>query len=85
MIVSRDFSADVIIGGMEGIFEEYNLFVERHPNGDVLPLSTTGAAAKIVHQRGDFDPIFARSRTYSSLFRRKLLPRDQEYSPGLRR
>lgn len=74
MIGSRSFSATVIVGGMEGIYEEYDLFVERHPNAAVLPLSTTGAAAAIVYQQGQYDPIFARDRTYSSLFRRRLLP-----------
>lgn len=73
MIGSRSFSAAVIVGGMEGIFEEHDLFVERHPNAAVLPLSTTGAAADIVYRLGKYDPVFARNRTYSSLFRRKLL------------
>jgi len=75
MIESRSFSAAVIIGGMEGIYEEHKLFIKSHPKAAVLPLSTTGAAAKIVHQQGEYDPIFARDRTYSSLFRRKLLPK----------
>lgn len=74
MIDSRSFSAAVIVGGMEGIFEEHALFVDRHPNAAVLPVSTTGAAAKIVYRQGRYDPILARDRTYSSLFRRKLLP-----------
>ena len=82
MIDSRNFKAAVIIGGMDGIFEEYKLFVESHPNAAVLPLSTTGAAAKIVYDLGQFDPIFARNRTYSSLFRRELLPNDREHSTG---
>lgn len=73
MIGSRPFSAAVIIGGMEGIYEEHELFVECHPNAEVLPLSTTGAAARIVYEQGEYDPILARDRTYSSLFRRKLL------------
>ena len=74
MIDSRDFSAAVIIGGMEGIYEEHDLFVARHPNAAVLPLPTTGAAARIVYGQGTYDPVLARDRTYSSLFRRKLLP-----------
>lgn len=75
MIESQSFNAAVIIGGMEGIYEEHNLFVEHHPNAAVLPLSTTGAAARVVYQQGEYDSIFARDRTYSSLFRRKLLPK----------
>lgn len=74
MIESRSFSAAVFVGGMDGIYEEHKLFVEHHPKATVLPLSTTGAAAKIIYQQGIYDPIFARDRTYSSLFRRKILP-----------
>ncbi|WP_435656823.1 hypothetical protein [Brucella pituitosa] len=73
MISSRKFGAAVIIGGMDGIFEEHSLFVNQHPNATVLPLSTTGAAAKIVYDGGTYDPNLARDRTYSSLFRRKLV------------
>jgi len=73
MIESQNFNAAVIIGGMEGIYEEHKLFTEFHPNAAVLPLSTTGAAARIIYQQGQYDPLFARDRTYSSLFRRKLL------------
>lgn len=73
MITSRKFSAAVIVGGMDGIYEEHKLFVKHHPNAAVLPISTTGAAAQIVYQKGKYDSLFARDRTYSSLFRRKLL------------
>ncbi|WP_039468550.1 hypothetical protein [Pectobacterium brasiliense] len=72
MITSRSFSAAVIIGGMEGTYEEHELFVQHHPNAVVLPISTTGAAAKIIYDEGNYDPILKRDRTYSSLFRRKL-------------
>lgn len=73
MIESQNFNAAVIIGGMEGIYEEHKLFTESHPNAAVLPLATTGAAARVIYQQGQYDPLFARDRTYSSLFRRKLL------------
>lgn len=73
MVASRPFRAAVIIGGMEGIYEERDLFAEAHPEAAVLPLATTGAAAAIVYRRGSFDPDLARNRTYASLFRRKLL------------
>jgi len=72
MIGSRRFDAAVIIGGMEGIYEEVDLFAEFHPTAVVLPLATTGAAAAIVYRQGAYDPIFARDRTYSTLFRRRL-------------
>lgn len=73
MIGSRQFDAAVIIGGMEGIYEEHDLFVASHPNSKVLPIPTTGAAAAIVYQNGSYDRELTRERTYSSLFRRRLI------------
>lgn len=73
MIGSRSFDAAVIIGGMEGIFDEHEMFLKCNPKAEVLPISTTGAAARIIYEKGQYDPVFARERTYSSLFRRKLL------------
>lgn len=73
MINSRSFNAAVIIGGMEGIYEERDLFVASHPNSKVLPLPTTGAAAAIVYRDGSYDRELARERTYPSLFRRRLI------------
>jgi hypothetical protein len=72
MIISRQFAAAVIIGGMEGIFEEVELFSLHHPHAAILPLASTGAAAAIVHKQGQFDPELATNLTFSSLFRHKL-------------
>jgi hypothetical protein len=73
MIASREFSAAVIIGGMEGIFEEVDLFSQLHPLVPILPVASTGAAAAIVYERGRFDVELIRNITFPSLFRRKLL------------
>jgi hypothetical protein len=73
MISSRSFAAAVFIGGMEGIFEERDLFIISHPAATILPLATTGAAAAIVYREGKYDPDLNRNRTYASLFRRSLL------------
>ena len=72
MIISRKFAAAVIIGGMEGIFEEVELFSLHHPNAAILPLASTGAAAAVVHKQGTFDPELATNLTFSNLFRHKL-------------
>ena len=80
MLSSRPFAAAVLIGGMEGIFEELTIFRRVHPKAVVLPLASTGAAAAIVHKEGDFDSELANDLTYASLFRRRLLPLDD--SPG---
>lgn len=73
MISSRSFAAAVFIGGMEGIFEEHDLFIKSHPAATILPLATTGAAAAIVCREGNYDLDLNRDRTYASLFRRRLL------------
>jgi len=72
MVASRNFTAAVIIGGMDGIFEEVDLFTRHHPLARVLPLASTGAAAAIVHQRGNYNAEFARDLTFPSLLRRNL-------------
>lgn len=74
MIASRRFVAAVVIGGMEGVFEEVELFSQIHPRADILPLASTGAAAAIMYSAGTFDSEFATNLTFSSLFRHKLQP-----------
>jgi hypothetical protein len=72
MVASRRFAAAVIIGGMEGVFEELDLFVKYHPSAAVLPLASTGAAADIIYRTGSYDEQLAHNLTYPSLFRRSL-------------
>jgi len=72
MVGSRKFAAAVIIGGMEGVFEELDIFTRRHPDAVILPIASTGAAAAIVHRDGNYDEQLASDLTYSSLFRRRL-------------
>ena len=50
MLKNNKFSAGVFIGGMEGILDEFNLFREYHPEAILLPIASTGAAAKIVYE-----------------------------------
>jgi len=45
MIRENDFIAGIFIGGMEGIFDEYKMFRDYHPDALVLPVASTGAAA----------------------------------------
>jgi hypothetical protein len=72
MIGSRPFAAAVIVGGMEGVFEEVDLFVRHHPGAVVLPLASTGAAAAMVHRAGNYDEQLVTDLTFPSLFRRRL-------------
>lgn len=73
MISSKPFDGAVFIGGMEGCLQEYEIFRELHAHVPVLPLATTGAAARKIFNRGGFAPELGRNRTYPTLFRR-LLP-----------
>ncbi|ETR95103.1 SLOG domain-containing protein [Acinetobacter lactucae] len=78
MIQSQKFDAIVLIGGMEGVIDELEIFLEFHPHAKVIPLASTGAAAKIIYDnekkkqepRFQLDSIFENDYTYSSLFRR---------------
>lgn len=49
MIKNHQYIAGIFIGGMEGVEEEFLLFKELHPNAILLPVASTGAAAKIVY------------------------------------
>jgi hypothetical protein len=81
MVTSRHFAAAVIIGGMEGIFEELDLFVRHNPAAVILPLASTGAAAAVIHRSGHYDEQLARDLTFPSLFRRRLLPLQDTRNP----
>ncbi|MEM7063647.1 MAG: hypothetical protein AAF572_10845 [Cyanobacteria bacterium P01_B01_bin.77] len=50
MIGSRDFDAAVFIGGMEGIFEECEIFKELHPQKILFPIASTLGAAKELYE-----------------------------------
>ena len=80
MIVENDFVAAVFIGGMNGVEEEYKMFVENHPNAKVIPVASTGAAALILYEsnKDRFDERLKTDLAYSSLFKDMLMPRDRE-------
>ncbi len=63
------FEAGVFIGGMEGVEIEFDLFKELHPNAKLFPIASTGAAAKKIFERFDFDDDrLIADYSYSSLF-----------------
>lgn len=45
MFSDHEYSAAVFIGGMEGIFEEFELFRRFQPEAAVIPVASTGGAA----------------------------------------
>ncbi len=81
MITKWDFSAAVIIGGMEGIFEEVELFKHHHPKAPIIAVGSTGGAAKkVLADEGypwneRFISDLTTERRYRQLFR-ALLPKD---------
>lgn len=74
MLGNKEFVAGIFIGGMEGVEEEYNMFKEFCPNAIVIPLASTGAAAKIIHQN-EIKPNerFLNDYAYSSTFKEFLI------------
>ena len=56
MIRNNDFKVGIFIGGMEGVELEYKLFKESHPGALVLPVASTGAAAKIIYNSMEKKP-----------------------------
>jgi len=82
MIESRKFDAAVLIGGMEGIDEEVKMFRKSHPKALILPVPSTGAAAKMIYLSGDFPADLETEISFASMFRRHLLPRPKAISAG---
>ncbi len=50
MLLKNDYSVGIFIGGMEGVIDEYFLFKKAHPEALILPIASTGAAAKIIYE-----------------------------------
>ena len=48
MIHSTPFEAAVFIGGMDGLFEEWAIFLREHPGALVLPVASTEGAARLL-------------------------------------
>lgn len=76
MLDSDNFQAGVFIGGMEGVEEEYELFVSKYPDADLLPMASTGAAAQIVfekfYEQKKFPNELRLNNAYFSLFEKLL-------------
>lgn len=49
MIAQNDYKIGIFIGGMEGVLEEYELFKNSNPDALILPVASTGAAAKMIY------------------------------------
>lgn len=75
MFNSCKFSAGVFIGGMDGVELEYQMFKELHPDALLLPIQSTGAAAKIIYDScfPDKNERFEKDYAYMSLFQKYLM------------
>lgn len=77
MLSEFNFSAAVFIGGMEGIEDEYKIFIDRQPEALILPIASTGAATKIVYDsifpEEQKDEHFVKDYGYMSLFQKYLM------------
>jgi hypothetical protein len=50
LMLSGSFLCDIFIGGMEGVENEYRLFLKAQPGSPVFPVASTGAAAANIYQ-----------------------------------
>lgn len=77
MFAENEFAAAVFIGGMDGIEDEYRMFRETHPKALLLPIASTGAAAKIVYDNhlpdNQKNERLSKEYGYMSLFQSLLL------------
>jgi hypothetical protein len=71
LINENEFKVGIFIGGMEGINDEYLMFKERHPNALILPIASTGAAARILYENQPqaYDIRLMNDYAYMALFR----------------
>lgn len=49
MIAQNEYKIGIFIGGMEGVIEEYELFTSSNPDAVIIPVASTGAAARMIY------------------------------------
>lgn len=74
MLCNYSFVAGVFIGGMNGVEEEYQMFKKYHPTALLIPVASTGAAAKIIfeNEKTRFNPKLETDLAYCFLFKNLL-------------
>ena len=75
MLGESEFVAGIFIGGMEGVEEEYDMFIKKHHNAIILPIASTGAAAKKIYDERftDKNERLVKDYAYMSLFQKYLI------------
>jgi hypothetical protein len=56
MFSDHQFQAAIFIGGMHGVEEEYKMFLEYHPKALIIPVASTGGAAKSIYDGLNYQP-----------------------------
>ncbi len=71
LINENDFKVGIFIGGMEGINDEYEMLIEKHPKTLILPLASTGGASRILYNKikPQLDIRLANDYAYMALFK----------------
>ena len=72
MIADTEYAAAVFVGGMQGVMDEYQLFKTRAPTATILPIMSTGGAARVLGLEIHADQAFDRELDYVALLHRKL-------------
>ena len=74
MIDENNYAVAVFIGGMDGVEDEYRMFIAAHPSAKVLPVASTGGAALNIYKsrEGAFNPRLLSDMAYASLFKELL-------------
>jgi hypothetical protein len=70
MLSAYPYDLGVFIGGMEGVEIEFEMFSKLHPHATLMPLASTGAAARMVFDHGRFSKDLKDDYVYGALFRR---------------
>lgn len=56
MLSSTNFDAAVFIGGMDGVNDEYEMFIAKWPKASCIPIALTGGAARELANRIGYVP-----------------------------
>ena len=75
MLDEHEFAAGVFIGGMEGVEEEYKMFIRKHPHAIILPIASTEQQQKKIYDEQflDKNERLVKDYAYMSLFQKYLL------------
>jgi hypothetical protein len=71
MFCNHQFQAAIFIGGMQGVEDEYNMFLKYHPKALIIPVASTGGAAKVIYDSLNYqlDERLKRDVAYMAVFK----------------